>query len=360
MQIGPNACETVAMDNRKMDRHTLRQAFLNRVGWGAALPEPLKSDASFRRYFRLNLGNQRVLLMDAAPELGEDVRPFARVDRHLIEMELSAPEILAEDVEHGFLLLEDFGDATFTNLLAQGQDEADLYALATDTLIALHTMEDIRTAPDWLPPYDDERLLAEASLLPDWFMAAQGIPVTTAARAAYGNTWLELFHRVHAGPRTLVLRDFHVDNLMRLEGRSGVRACGLLDFQDAVAGHPAYDLMSLLEDARRDIDLDLQAAMKDRYFDALGITDSRDFETAYAILGAQRHAKVIGIFTRLDRRDGKPIYLKHIHRLWRLLERSLKHPALADMRAWIDKHIPEHQRCAPGAAHLHRPTEPAS
>lgn len=338
------------MVNRNVNRDALRQAFLNRVGWGSALPEPLKSDASFRRYFRLSLGNQRVLLMDAPPELGEDVRPFARIDRHLIELELSAPEILAEDAEHGFLLLEDFGDATFTQLLAQGQDEADLYALATDTLIALHTMEDIRTAPDWLPPYDDERLLAEASLLPDWFMAAHGTSITTAARAAYGNTWLELFHHVHAGPRTLVLRDFHVDNLMRLDGRSGVRSCGLLDFQDAVAGHPAYDLMSLLEDARRDINPTLQAMMKDRYFDALGIADNKDFEAAYAILGAQRHAKVIGIFTRLDRRDGKPIYLKHIDRVWRLLEQSLKHPAMADMRDWIDEHIPTDVRHAPESA----------
>ena len=338
------------MVNRNVNRDALRQAFLNRVGWGSALPEPLKSDASFRRYFRLSLGNQRVLLMDAPPELGEDVRPFARIDRHLIELELSAPEILAEDAEHGFLLLEDFGDATFTQLLAQGQDEADLYALATDTLIALHTMEDIRTAPDWLPPYDDERLLAEASLLPDWFMAAHGISITTAARAAYGNTWLELFHHVHAGPRTLVLRDFHVDNLMRLDGRNGVRSCGLLDFQDAVAGHPAYDLMSLLEDARRDINPTLQAMMKDRYFDALGIADNKDFEAAYAILGAQRHAKVIGIFTRLDRRDGKPIYLKHIDRVWRLLEQSLKHPAMADMRDWIDEHIPTNVRHAPESA----------
>lgn len=338
------------MAERTVNRDALRQTFLEQAGWGTALLEPLKCDASFRRYLRLTLGNRRVLLMDAPPELGEDVRPFARIDRHLIELELSAPEILAEDAEHGFLLLEDFGDATFTNLLAQGQKESELYALATDTLVALHAMEAIRTAPDWLPPYDDERLLGEIALLPDWFMAAQGITIGTAARAAFGHAWLELFRHVHAGPRTLVLRDFHVDNLMRLKGRDGVRACGLLDFQDAVAGHPAYDLMSLLEDARRDIDPALQAAMKDRYCDALNIADSADFDTAYAILGAQRHAKVIGIFTRLDRRDGKPVYLQHIDRVWRLLEQSLKHPALAEMRAWMDEHIPSHLRCAPEPA----------
>lgn len=332
---------------REAQRETQRRAFLDQFGWATALPQALTSDASFRRYFRLGLGNQRVLLMDAPPEAGEDVRPFARIDRHLIDLELSAPEILAEDAERGFLLLEDFGDATFTNLLAQDEDEEALYALATDVLIALHAMEQLRTAPDWLAPYDDERLLAEAALLPDWFMEAHDLNITTAARAAYDQAWLDAFRHAHAGPRTLVLRDYHVDNLMRLNDRDGVRACGLLDFQDAVAGHPAYDLMSLLEDARRDISPVLQATMKERYFDALGITDSAAFDAAYAVLGAQRHAKVIGIFTRLDRRDAKPVYLKHIARVWRLLETSLEHPALGEVRAWIDEHIPAALRHAP-------------
>ena len=279
-------------------RDTLRQTFLDNVGWGGVVAQPLAADASFRRYLRLVRGDQRVLLMDAPPEQGEDVRPFARIDRHLIQLELSAPEILAEDAEHGFLLLEDFGDATFTNLLADGADEAALYTLATDTLIALHAMEDLHTAPDWLAPYNDERLLAEVALLPDWFMQAQGLEVPTAARAAFDQAWRKAFTHVHAGPRTLVLRDFHVDNLMRLDGREGVRACGLLDFQDALAGHPAYDLMSLLEDARRDVDADLQASMKDRYSDALNITDREAFGAAYAILAGQRPTKVIGIFPR--------------------------------------------------------------
>lgn len=328
-------------------RAELRQTFLDNIGWAGVVAKPLAGDASFRRYLRLQQGEQRALLMDAPPELGEDVRPFVRIDRHLIDLDLSAPEILAEDAEHGFLLLEDFGDATFSALLAQGADEQALYTLATDTLIALHAMEDLRTAPDWLAPYNDERLLAEVALLPDWFMQAQGLEVTTAARAEFDRAWQRAFSPVHAGPRTLVLRDFHVDNLMRLDGRDGVRACGLLDFQDALAGHPAYDLMSLLEDARRDIDPALQAQMKDRYCDAMGLSDSDAFDAAYAILGAQRHAKVIGIFTRLDRRDGKPVYLKHIERVWRLLERSLMHPALNEVRAWIDTHIPPDLRRAP-------------
>lgn len=346
MPIGPSGYARVAM----AERDHLRQAFLDRAGWGAVPPQALPGDASLRGYLRLAQGTQRVLLMDAPPEVGEDVRPFVRIDRHLLGLGLSAPEILAEDAEHGFLLLEDFGDATFTNLLAQGANEADLYALATDALIALHAMEDLLTTPDWLGPYSDERMLAEAALLPDWFMKAQGIDISTTARAAYDRAWLKVFQHVHAGPRTLVLRDFHVDNLMRLDGREGVRACGLLDFQDALAGHPAYDLMSLLEDARRDISPHLQALMMERYFDALGIVDAAAFRTAYAILGAQRHAKVIGIFTRLDRRDGKPVYLKHIPRVWRLLEQSLQHPVLSDIRAWVDEHIPTALRRAPDPA----------
>ena len=220
------------------EREALRHAFLNKANWALAAQDPLAGDASFRRYIRLNQNGQRALLMDAPPELGEDVRPFARIDRHLIDLGLTAPKILAEDAEHGFLLLEDFGDATFTNLLHDGADEPELYTLATDTLIALHAMEAAHTAPDWLAPYDDERLLNEAALLPDWFMGAQGLDVSPQMRAAYDHAWLDVFHHVHEGPRTLVLRDYHVDNLMRLDNRDGVRACGLLDFQDALAGHP--------------------------------------------------------------------------------------------------------------------------
>lgn len=328
-------------------RLALRQAFLAGTGWKEAAQVPLRGDASFRRYVRLTQDGKRAMLMDAAPEHGEDVRPFVRVDTHLRELGFSAPDILAADETGGFLLLEDFGDDTFTNLLAAGATEGALYELATDTLIALHAIEGVRAAPDWLALYDDDRLLFEASLLTDWFMPAHGIDVTAAARAKLERAWLKLFEHVHAGPRTIVLRDYHVDNLMRLAGRDGVRACGLLDFQDALAGHPAYDLTSLLEDARRDVPQDLQAAMKDRYCDALNVRDRAAFEAAYAILGAQRHAKIIGIFTRLDRRDGKPVYLKHIGRVWRLLEASVRHPVLAPIEAWLDEHIPHNKRTAP-------------
>ena len=329
------------------DRLALLNVFLHKAGWDQADQQPLSGDASFRRYIRLDFNGKAALVMDAPPS-HEDVRPFVQVDKHLRLLDFSAPEILFEDEDNGFLLLEDFGHNTFTNLLAGGGSERNLYQLATDVLIALHAIESDTAAPEWLPPYDDGRLRDEAALLLDWFMPASGLEVTTEARADYERIWYSLFAHVHAGQRTLVLRDYHVDNLMRLDGRTGLKACGLLDFQDALAGHPAYDVMSLLQDARRDIDENLEAHLLDHYCDALDLrgTDRDNFEQAYAILAAQRHAKVIGIFTRLDRRDGKPIYLKHITRVWRLLERALLHPDLADMKVWIDSHIPADKRTA--------------
>jgi len=323
-------------------RDRLRQTFLSTTDFSGAVQHALPGDASFRHYIRLNQDGRRAMLMDAPPT-HEDVRPFAQMARHLMSLGFSAPDILAEDDVNGFLVLEDFGDDTFTNLLAKGASEGELYTLATDVLAALH---DLDSVPPWLPPYDDERLLAETALLPDWFMEAHGLTLTTDARVAYDRAWLDLFAQVHTGDRALVLRDYHVDNLMRLDGREGTRACGLLDFQDALAGHPAYDLMSLLEDARRDVPHRLQAAMKARYHAARGTKNLKSFEAAYAILAAGRHAKVIGVFTRLDRRDGKPGYLKHIARLWRLLDHNLEHPALASIKAWMDAHIPADKRCA--------------
>ena len=332
----------------EISRQDQLNSFLKGAGWRNAERQPLTADASFRRYIRLFQDGKSALVMDAPPA-HEDVRPFVLIDKHLRLLDFSAPEILAEDETNGFLLLEDFGDATFTNLLANGHDERELYSLATDVLIALHALDAPNATPDWLAPYDDARLRDETALLLDWFMPAQGLSVPTAARADFERIWYGLFAHVHNGPRTLVLRDYHVDNLMRLQDRDSIKACGLLDFQDALGGHPAYDLMSLLQDARRDIGAPLQADMLERYRDALNISGPAwdDFERAYAILAAQRHAKVIGIFTRLQRRDGKPVYLKHIARVWRLLEKALEHPALADMKAWTDTHIPTDKRQAP-------------
>jgi aminoglycoside/choline kinase family phosphotransferase len=319
------------------DRSRIVAAFLAAHGWGQAVRRPLAEDASFRRYERLTLGSERAVLMDADPD-EEDVRPFVRMARHLKGLGLSAPEIIARDEAAGLVLEEDLGDDTYTRVLAAGGDEGALYATAVDVLIDLHRRAD--AVPAGLPGYGNGRLLDEAFLLPQWYLPAmEGRPAPEASRRSYGEAWLSLFPTLHAQPRTLVLRDFHVDNLMVLPGRSGIAACGLLDFQDAVAGPAAYDLMSLLEDARRDLEPGLIGDMLGRYRAAFPNLDGTSFETAYTILAAQRHAKVIGIFTRLSVRDGKPAYLAHIPRVWRLLEAALEHPALDAVRDWFDRHV---------------------
>jgi aminoglycoside/choline kinase family phosphotransferase len=320
-----------------MSREALMRAFLDRAGWGAAQRGPLAGDASFRRYDRLRRDGGSAVLMDAPPPQ-EDVRPFLAVDRILRALGLSAPEILAEDVANGFLLLEDLGDGTYTRLLGDGADEPGLYARAVDVLVHLHR----RFEAAALPSYDEQRLLAEAALLVDWYLpAVTGRPTEAALREDYLATWRRVLPLAAGAPRTLVLRDYHVDNLVLLPERAGVAAVGLLDFQDAVIGPAAYDLVSLLEDARRDIAPDLVAAMLERYLAAFPHADRAAFMTGYAVLGAQRNAKIVGIFTRLCRRDGKSHYLRHIPRVWRLLEGDLRHEALAPVAAWLDRHVPE-------------------
>jgi len=330
------------------DRAARIDAFLAAAGWGAAARTPLGGDASFRRYLRLRGPDGSAVLMDAPPPR-EDVRPFQRVATLLTGLGFSAPRIFAADTEAGLLLLEDFGDATFARALAEGAEPEPLYALATDTLIALHRAFTPEAAgAGELPEYDEARLIdGEAMLLPDWYMPAVGVAPTAAARTAYREAWRKALRACETLPRTLVLRDYFPDNLMLLEGREGVAACGLLDFQDAVLGCRAYDLLSLLQDARRDVPEDLEDAMLRRYLDAFPDLPQDAFRAAYTVLAAQRHAKVIGIFTRLAHRDGKPRYLAHIHRLWRLMDRALAHPALAPVKAWLDAELPVEKRIVP-------------
>ena len=331
------------------ERAELIAGFLAATGWGAAERRLLAGDASFRRYHRLEAPPLRAVLMDAPPPQ-EDVRPFLAIARLLRGLGFSAPGILAEDVALGLLLLEDFGDATYTRLLAQGAAEEPLYALAVDLLVALHRGFDPRDAPG-IPAYDDQRLLAEAALLVDWYLpAVSGRPLAPRLREEYLALWRGLLPLARAVPESLVLRDYHVDNLMLLEGRDGLAACGLLDFQDAVIGPVTYDLVSLLEDARRDVPPDLAEAMLRRYLAAFPDFDPAAFAASYAVLGAQRNCKIVGIFTRLCQRDGKAGYLAFIPRVWRLIEGDLRHPALAPVADWLDRHLPPDLRGVPPEA----------
>jgi aminoglycoside/choline kinase family phosphotransferase len=202
--------------------------------------------------------------------------------------------------------------------------------------------------PPNTPEYSIERLLDETQLLCDWTWGAIfGKPPEKAIKDSYQDSWEEALSHLSHQFETLVLRDYHVDNLMFLKSRSGIARCGLLDFQDAVLGHRAYDLMSLLEDARRDIRPALKEKMLERYFAAFPTLRREPFTAAFTVLAAQRHAKVIGIFTRLCIRDGKTGYIRHLPRVWRLLEEALSHPSLAPVANWFNSYIPHNKRIAP-------------
>jgi N-acetylmuramate 1-kinase len=321
-------------------------AFLARAGWAGAARRPVAGDASFRRYERLSDGERGSLVLMDAPPPQENVRPFAAIARHLVSLGLSAPRIFAADEAAGLLLIEDFGDANMARLVDAGGDKAGLYTLAIDTLIALHRHTEARAAP--VPPFEEGRLLREVGLVLDWYLPAlTGEPAPEDLRADYLATWREILPLARGVPDTLVLFDFFPDNLMLLAGRPGIAACGLLDFQDAVIGPLTYDLVSLLEDARREVPESLQEAMLARYLAAFPQLDREAFDLSYAVMGAQRNLRIVGVFTRLCVRDGKPGYLRHIPWVWRLVERDVAHPALAALKAWLDRHVPPAMRRIP-------------
>jgi aminoglycoside/choline kinase family phosphotransferase len=315
--------------------------FLASCGWGGARIEPLAGDASFRRYFRAIHGDgRRAVLMDAPPP-HEDPRPFISVAEWLLSVGLSAPEILARDLDRGLLLLGDFGDDRLRETLdAAPERERELYEMATDVLVHLH-----RHVPmQGLPPHGLTQWLDELMLFTDWYCPAVGLDVD---KDSYLAAWTDVLEPVAGdglGPVT-VLRDYHAENIMLVHGRDGVGHFGLLDFQDALAGHPAYDVASVLEDARRDVPAELERAMLDRYIAATGSAEA--FERAYWALAAQRNTRILGVFTRLWKRDGKPGYRRFQPRMWGLLERDLSKPLLGPVRQWFDANVPVEARSAP-------------
>jgi aminoglycoside/choline kinase family phosphotransferase len=319
----------------KQDREPTIARFLQQAGWTDAERRPLAGDASFRRYDRLEGPKGRAVLMDAPPP-EEDVRPFVKVAGLLTGAGLAAPHILAQDTKAGLLLLEDLGDTIYTRVLAAGGDERELYLAAIDALAALHRAP---LAGD-LPPYDDALFLFEASLLTDWFMPLAGLELSAAGREDYLALWRDLLPLARRLPDCIVLRDYHADNLLWLPERSGIERVGQLDFQDAVIGPVAYDLVSLLEDARRDVAPTTVDAAIQRYLGHFPAIDRGTFQTAYAMMGAQRNLKIAGIFCRLLTRDGKPGYQNFMPRVWGHVATDLKHPALAPLANWLDRWIP--------------------
>jgi N-acetylmuramate 1-kinase len=309
-------------------------AFLAACGWGGARIEPLAGDASFRRYFRIvHDDGRRAVLMDAPPP-HEDPRPFVAIAEWLVEAGLSAPRILAKDLDHGLLLLADLGDDRLRERLdAQPAREAELYAAATDVLLHLHRYPPM----PGLPRHGLDQWLTELELFTDWYCPALDLDIDPAS---YRAAWREVLAPIAddgLGPVT-VLRDYHAENVMLIDGMDGVARLGLLDFQDALVGHPAYDLASVLEDARRDVTPAIERMMLDRYKAASGYGDA--YEAAYWALAAQRNTRILGVFVRLWKRDGKPGYRKFQPRMWGLLERDLAHAALAPVKAWFDANVP--------------------
>jgi aminoglycoside/choline kinase family phosphotransferase len=305
--------------------------FLNGTAWSDAACEPLTGDASARKYFRLRKDERSAVLMDASQVLAS-VAPFIQINQHLHQLGFSVPAILSRSDESGLLLLEDFGDATFTRLLDNQPDPEKLYTLATDVLIALHKHP--RAIPKDLRVYHPEKMLEDIELFLEWhahdFQAGQD---------EFRTVWREVLPLAHQVPASLLLRDYHVANLMLLPDRQGVRQAGLLDFQDAYQGPITYDLMSLLEDARRDVPDELKEKMVAHYLAHFPTLDRNAFETSMAILAALRHTRVLAIFERLSRREGKHDYKKlHSPRVERLLQRALRHPMLAGVKRWMERY----------------------
>jgi aminoglycoside/choline kinase family phosphotransferase len=315
------------------------EAFLNTAGWSEAEIEPLAGDASFRRYFRIRRGDKTAMLMDAPPPK-EDPQPFLRAAKWLDANALRAPHILAEDAARGLVLLEDFGDIRMREYLDDWPaDEAEVYRAAIDTLVTLH-----RLPHGPFLDYSMSEYVREAKLLTEWYCPAQGLTIDGPGYvAAWEKVLGDMLPRQRPG--ICVLRDYHAENIMLL-GSLGEQ--GLLDFQDALNGHRAYDLVSLLQDARRDVSPELEAEMFDYYCERTKA--GPEFLADYARLGAQRNAKIVGIFVRLWKRDGKSRYLDFIPRVWALLERDLTHPALAPVAAWFDANIPAELRKVGGGA----------
>jgi hypothetical protein len=350
----------------RIERMVKIRHFLDESGYAEAERSHLQGDASTRSYERLVLGDRRVVLMDAPrrpdgppmrdglsysaiAHLAEDVKPFVAMARGLRERGFSAPKIHAADLSEGLLILEDLGDER----LVMGDPPAPIeerYAAAVDVLNALHGQKLPAVLPvaphvrHRLPPYDLGAFLIEVELLLDWYLPHQGREAEAGMREEFVELWRTSLAPAIASPPTWVLRDYHSPNLLWLPQREGIARVGLLDFQDAQWGPAAYDLVSLLQDARVDVPETLEVSLLGRYAKAESERDpaanTSAFIETYALLGAQRATKILGIFARLARRDRKPQYLRHLPRIWRYLSRSLGHPSLATVRAWYQRNVP--------------------
>lgn len=326
----------------RMIRQEAIAGFLAQHGFVASRLLPLAQDASYRRYWRLSDGPWPAVLMDAPPP--EDINPFLRVAMHLAGLSLSVPEIRAVDTASGLLLEEDLGDALFAAVLAPDNQDL-LYDAAVDVLVAMH----VPPPPAGLPLWDAAAMAttATATMMDWWWPAMFATPAPDAARRELATALDDMLGPLAAGPQGFVHRDFFAGNLIWLPGRAGLRRVGVLDFQSAAIGHPAYDLASLIQDARRDLPVELAERAIRRYLAARPSLDPTAFRAALAICAAQRHLRVAGQWVRLARRDGKPHYLAHGPRTWTLLQTALRTPETAPLAGWLDRWIPVANRANP-------------
>lgn len=318
------------------DRDLLLTDFIRSSGWSGATRITVAGDASNRRYERLTAPDgDTLILMDAPCDMGEDVRPFIAIAEHLSAVDLSAPRIVERDVENGFLLIEDFGDDLFKKVIARDPAmERPLYAASVDALTVLHAA----VLPP-LAPYDTATMTNFAARAYEWYLFGLTGARNTPEQATFERIMTGLLKPLEQSRQVLIQRDYHAENLLWLPGRSGARRVGLLDFQDAMSGHAAYDLVSILQDARRDVPPAIEASMIDRYL-AQNPQDEADFRAAYAILGVQRNLRIVGAFAKLCLDLGKPRYIDLIPRVWEFVERNLAHPALAPVADHVRATLP--------------------
>ena len=331
----------IGTSNSNQDsRQLLLYEFLKHSGITHLNLLPLADDCSFRKYYRVQTKTSNLVVMDAPPDM-EEVDPFIQMSALLNTLGFSAPKILNKDVQNGFLLLEDFGNETYTKALSNSSRETNLYENAIDVLIEIHNLKDLEERIH-LPFYDQKKLQNELSLFMDWYLEGRlRLDISEKEKKLFFEAWRECLTHIESIRSVLVLRDYHVDNLMVLAERDGIRRCGLLDFQDAVTGPASYDLVSLLQDSRRDISDEITSLMLDRYFEGVEGADNRNnFMNSYYILGTQRALKVFGIFTRQDILYGNRKYLIHIPRLWRYTLANLQFEALRGIREWLDRNVP--------------------
>lgn len=314
-------------------RTLIQNAFIKISGWDNAAQVVIAGDASNRRYLRLQKPDgATAILMDAPPQLGEDIAPFMEIADYLLKTGLSAPQIIAKDDSNGFLLLEDLGDALFARHMTQyPQDEATLYQTAVDVLCHLH-----RQPPPDLPAYDASVMTDRAALAFDWYMFGATGEVSQDAKSDFAKAFHKVLSDLPTTSATLVHRDYHAENLIWLPQRSGLTRVGLLDFQDALVGHPAYDLVSMLQDVRRKVPLQIQAEMIAYYCSKMDHPRS-EFKVSYAALGLQRNLRILGVFARLCLRDAKSHYIDLIPQVWAHIETNLAHPSLSHLRPKLEK-----------------------